>query len=1051
VVIRTPDRRVRVFVSSVVGEAGELAVERGVVARAISRLRLTPVLFEQGARPYPPQELYRAYLAQSDVFVGLYWRRYGRVEPGRAVSGLEEELRLAAGLPRLLYVKTPAPGREPRLAELLDRLKQQATASYRYFRTPAELGRLVGEDLATLLSERFTAGARGPGPGSLAPRPPVRAGLPTGTVTFLFTDIEGSTRLLQELGDGYGAVRDAQAAIVRRAVAQAGGVEVSTEGDSFFVAFASPLAAVRAAVAAQRGLAAHDWPPGRPLRVRMGLHTGEGVLGGDDYVGLDVHRAARIAAAGHGGQVLVSAATRGLVAQALPEGVALRDLGRHRLRDLARPEHLYDLVIGGLRADFPPPRALGARPKGLPVQLTSLVGREAAIAEVTRLLDTSRLVTLSGPGGVGKTRLAVAVAERLGGRFAAGVGFVPLAGVTRPEQVLAGIARAVGADLAGTDFPLEALAERLGQDRWLLVLDNLEQVLEVAADLEELLARGPGVAVLATSRTVLGLGAEQVYPVAPLGLPADPATMPVAALLAAPAVALFVDRARAVRGGFALTQANAGAVVALCRRLEGLPLAIELAAARTRLLDPDAILDRLARSLDALGTGAVDLPERQHTLRATVDWSVGLLEEAERSLLETMAVFVGGWNLPAAAQVAGLDEDRALAVSEGLARHSLIQPDRTDLGPRLRMLETVRAFVAERLASRPDAAEIGRRHADHYRALAEQADRPLRGLDQDHWAEGLEAEAGNLAAAVEWYLANDREPLPHLFRVLWMYWGLRDHLGEARSWVDQLLPAADSLDPQAQAELLWTTVVTALEVVGDDAAAQAASQRLASLLEQIQDPYLHAVCQLAMAGISAVAGDFEGALRGELVSLEELRGQDEPYWTTVAVLSVGLVETAMGRRDDALGHLLEARALAGRFDHAGLSAWAQVQLGILALARGRPEEARTLLDEGLELSLATHSTRNVTLCLAAFAQLAFVEGDGERAALLAGAAEGLRQRVGLRAWPLQRQGEAQMVAQIRQALELDRFEQAFAAGARLNRREVVAAVRDPHGAGTAAS
>jgi tetratricopeptide (TPR) repeat protein len=446
------------------------------------------------------------------------------------------------------------------------------------------------------------------------------------------------------------------------------------------------------------------------------------------------------------------------------------------------------------------------------------------------------------------------------------------------------------------------------------------------------------------------------------------------------------------------------------------------------------------------------LPERQHTLRATVEWSVGLLEDDERSLLETMAVFVGGWTAEAGAQVAELDEDRALEVSEALERHSLIQLDRTGLGPRLRMLETVRGFVAERLQARPDVAEIGRRHADYYRTLTERADRPLRGLDQDHRAEALEAEAGNLAAAVEWYLANDRGPLPRLFRVLWMYWGLRDHLGEARAWIDQLLPTADSLDPQAEAELLWTTVVTALEVVGDDVATlTTTSQRLAALLERIQDPYLHAVSQLAMAGVAAVVGDFDGALRGELVSLEELRGQDEPYWRTVAVLTAGLVETAMGRHDDALGHLREARDLAARFDHAGLSAWAQVQLGILALVRGRLEEARALLDEGLELSLATHSTRNLTLCLTALAQLAFVEGDGERAALLTGAAEGLRQRVGLRAWPLQQQGEAQMVVQFRQALDADRFDQVFAAGTQLNRREVIAAVRDWRGAGTATS
>ena len=876
------------------------------------------------------------------------------------------------------------------------------------------------------------------------------AALPTGTVTFLFTDIEGSTRLLQELGDRYAAVRDEHAAIVRRAVAEAGGVEVSTEGDSFFVAFPSPLAAVRAAVATQRGLAAHDWPPGRPVRVRMGLHTGEGVLGGDNYVGLDVHRAARIAGAAHGGQVLVSDATRALVDHGLPDGASLRDLGEHRLKDIALPERLHDLVIEGLRADFPPPRTLDARRDNLPVQLTSLVGRNEEIAEVRRLLDRTRLVTLSGPGGVGKTRLAVAVAERLRDRFAAGTVFVPLAAVTRPELALAGIARAVGADLAGTRAPLEALAEQLGDDRWLLVLDNLEQVIDVAGDLDELLARCPGVAILATSRTVLGLGAEREYPVAPLLLPANPAGDPVEALLSAPAVALFVERARAVRHDFALTQRNAWAVVELCRRLEGLPLAIELAAARTRLLDPDAILGRLAGSLDALGTGAVDLPERQRTLRATVDWSVGLLDEAERSLLEVAAIFVDGWTLQAAAQVAGLDEDRALELSEALARHSLIYLDRTELGSRLRMLGTVREFVAERLGARPDLAEIGRRHAEYYRALAEQADRPLRGVGYGEWLERLEAEAGNLAAAVGWYLAHDPTPLPHLFRVLWLFWSARDHLGEARAWVDQLLPAADALDPQARAELAWTALVTADEV-GDDQAVLAARQRLGPLLAGIDDPFLQAVSELAMAWTAPVVGDLDGALRGALASLEQLRGQDEPFWTALALGTAGLVETTVGRHDDAQRHLREARDLGKRFDYAWLAAWSRVLLGTLAVVRGRLEEARALLDEALELSLAAHSTRSVTLCLAAFAQLAFVEGDGERAALLAGAAEGLRRRVGLRSLVVLRQGEAELVAQVGQALGADRFEEVFAAGARLTQQEAVAAVRDRRGAGAAAS
>jgi predicted ATPase len=874
VVIRTPDRRLRVFVSSTVGELGELADERQAVSRAISTLRLTPVMFELGARPYPPRGLYRAYLAQSDVFIGLYWQRYGRTGAGMEISGLEEEFELARALPRLLYVKTPAPDREPRLAELLARIKREASDSYRYFRTPGELGRLVRDDLATLLSERFAA---------------------------------------------------------------------------------------------------------------------------------------------------------------------------------ARPSVADPVSV-------PPLSATPRRPRPLPVGTTSLVGREQAIDEVAGLLGRSdvRLVTLTGPGGIGKTRLAMAVGERLRGRFGAGTVFVSLAAVTQPELVVGGIARAVGAELAGTSSALEALVEHLGDGPWLLILDNLEQVVDAAGDLDALLARCPGVEILATSRTVLGLRAEREYPVAPLPLPADPAGVPLEELMASPAVALFVDRARAVRHDFALTQGNARAVVELCRRLEGLPLAIELAAARTRLLDPDALLRRLVTSLDALGVGAVDLPERQRTLRATVEWSVDLLDQAERSLLETVAVFVDGWTIEAAAQVAGVDEDRALELSEALARHSLVQLDRTDHGPRLRMLETVRAFVAERLGARRDVAEVQRRHADYYRALAERADRPLRGVGQklrgvgqNEWLNRLEAEAGNLAAAVGWYLANDHGPLPHLFRVLWLFWSLRDHMGEAPSWVDQLLPDADSLDSQARAELLWTAAVTATEV-GDDPAALAARQRLAPLLAGIQDPFLHAVSQLAMAWTSPVVGDLDGALRAASVSLEQLRGLDEPLWTAAALLTAGSVETAVGRHDDALRHLTEMRDLGERFDNAGLTAWSRAQLGTLALMRGRLEEARALLDEALASSLAAHSTRSVTLCLAAFARLAFVEGDPERAALVAGAAEGLRRRVGLGVWPTLR-GEAELVARVRQALGADRFDQVFAAGSRLTRREAVAAVRSRRGAGTRAS
>jgi len=428
-----------------------------------------------------------------------------------------------------------------------------------------------------------------------------------------------------------------------------------------------------------------------------------------------------------------------------------------------------------------------------------------------------------------------------------------------------------------------------------------------------------------------------------------------------------------------------------------------------------------------------------------VEWSVGLLEDAERSLLETMAVFADGWTVEAAGHVADLDEDRTLELSEALARHSLIYLDDTGLGSRSRMLETIRAFVAEQLAARPDIAGIQRRHANYYRALAGRADQPLRGDGQNQWLERLEAEAGNLAAAVLWYLDHDPSQLPHMFRVLWPFWSLRDHLAEARAWVDQLVPAADSLDPQAQAELMWTAAVTANQA-GDRAAALAASQRLAPLLAHIDDPYLRAVSGMAMGWASMIAGDADGAIQQVSVSLEELRGQDEPYWTVTAVLSVGSFQAIIGRDDDAVRHLSQARELADRFSYHWPATWSRVQLGTLHALRGRLDQARSLLDEALDLSLTTRSTSFVVLCLAAQARLAFGHSDFEQTALLEGAADGLRRRVGLRAWPMLRPTETEVMTKLRQVLGAHRLDQMFSAGSRLNQQQAVAAVQGRRGA-----
>jgi predicted ATPase len=605
--------------------------------------------------------------------------------------------------------------------------------------------------------------------------------------------------------------------------------------------------------------------------------------------------------------------------------------------------------------------------------------------------------------------------------------------------VLVSIASAVGADVARTQSPLDALVEHFGDTPVLLVLDNLERVVAAARDLEEVLTRCPGVKILATSRIALRLRGEREYPVPPLTLPSASGDLPVEQLASSPAIELFVDRARAVRPDFALTAENARALAEICRRLEGVPLAIELAAARTRLLDPDALLARLETSLDATGTGPIDLPERQRTLRATIEWSVGLLDEAERAMLSTLAVFVDGWTIEAARRIAELSEDRTLDLIEGLARQSLVRVDATAHEPRFRMLETVREFIAEQSATNPDLADVQRRHANFFRDLGERADRPLRGVGQPEWAERLEVEKANLGIAIRWFLAHDIEPLPHLFRVLWLFWAMRDHLIEVRSWIDELTPAVTSLDDHAQAELFWSAALTGVQL-GDDTAAVAAKGRLEPLLGGFDDPFLEAIAHLAMAWILPIVDDFEGALREASLSRDHLRDQDEPFWTAVAIDTLGELELAIGRLDDALPHLRQVRELSQQFDNAWLSvSWSQ--LGTLAIMQGRLEDARALLDDGLTMSLEVDSTVGVTLCLAAFARLAFVSGTPHRAAVTLGAAEGLRRRVGIRVWATLRRSEAELAKQIEQALGAHRFEEAFTTGSALSRREAVAMVR----------
>jgi predicted ATPase/class 3 adenylate cyclase len=573
------------------------------------------------------------------------------------------------------------------------------------------------------------------------------AELPTGTVTLLFTDIEGSTRLLERLGDRYVEVLGDHRCLLRTAFAESDGHEVGADGDAFFVAFSRARDAVAAAVAAQRALSEYRWPDDTRVQVRIGIHTGEPIKVADGYVGMDVHRAARISAAGHGGQVLVSQATQELLSQDLPSGVALRDLGEHRLKDLTHPQRLYQLVIPGLPADFPVLRTLGPRPLNLPLQLTSFVGREHELARLQELLDDPgcRLVTLVGPGGIGKTRLALEIAMARQGRSHGDVVFVSFVGTVpaRPEEgvdlIIANLASAVGVSLAVPRDPLELLAEQLATHRLLLVLDNLEQLGSATRVLAELLRRAPQVQVLATSRRRLGLAMEQLVEV--VGLPYPPSGVD-EDLESYGAVQLFQDRAQLARPDLP-TVTDAKGVAHLCRQLAGAPLGIELAARLARSASPTAIAARLASGLDLLATNAPDVERRHQSVRSVIDWSWQLLAEPERHVLARLSVLRGSFDLTAAEAIA----DATLPLMASLVDASLVEVGDDD---RYGMHEFLREYAAQCLASDPTDEQTTRwRHAERYAALLPD---PADALSEDETT--LDPEVENLRAATDWLIAH---------------------------------------------------------------------------------------------------------------------------------------------------------------------------------------------------------------------------------------------------------------------------------------------------------
>jgi predicted ATPase len=810
--------------------------------------------------------------------------------------------------------------------------------------------------------------------------------LPSGTVTFVFTDVEGSTRLLHELGpEAYADALAEHRRVLREAFRRNGGVEVDTQGDSFFVAFSTAPEAVAATREAQKALAVG------PIRTRMGLHTGVPLVTAEGYVGADVHRAARIAAAGHGGQVLLSAATAALVDQN-----GLRDLGEHRLKDLSAPERLYQ--IGGL--EFP--RLNSLYQTNLPVQSSPLVGREPELAEVTSLIrHGTRLLTLTGAGGSGKTRLALHAGAALADDFPDGVWFVPLAPLADPSLVGPTVASVVGAT--------DDLRAHLRDKRLLLVVDNFEHLLDAAVDLDAALAEAPGVCALVTSRERLHLSTEHEYAVP---------TLPVG-----DAAVLFVERARRFEPRVEL----ADDVFELARSLDGLPLAIELAAARIKVLTVAQIRERLERNIDLLTGGDRDLPERQRTLRATIEWSYELLDERAQAAFAALSVFPATFAIDAAEAVVGVSVDLlASLVDKSLLRHAA--------GGRFFMLATIREFARGRLESegQPRAAQAA--HAAHYLEFAA-LHRAETDADVKEWLDRFELEHDNFRAALSWYAATaDAEHELALAEALARFWVAHGHLFEARRRLEHAVAGGEAMLLRARALRILATIAYRQR---DFATAADSIAKSAELHERLGDD--HGLARsLATRGNIAVA-------RGDTAAAKVDYAAAEPIFRRVgdahgiAISASNLAYVALLDGDQAALDLCQASVRATRDARGTVSeAVALLNLAFAHVQRSEADAATAAAASAADLAAPLGHKQSLYLCVEAFAAVAALRGEGEKAARLFAAAEAARAEVGDALDPFEARIRHEAVAAARALISDDAFDSAFRTGSELTTEEAIA-------------
>jgi len=902
------------------------------------------------------------------------------------------------------------------------------------------------------------------------------------TFTFLFTDIEDSTALVRRLGEGlYAQLLADHHSLIRSGLAAHDGQEVDTQGDAFFAVFSSPRACVAAVIEMQRALEAHSWPGGEHVRVRMGVHTGEASRTATGLVGLDVHRAARVAAVGYGGQVLLSEAAAALVRDFLPAGAGLADLGVHRLKDLGRPERIFQLQAAGLQAGFPPLRSLGspALANNLPAQVTTFIGRERELSEVRALVASSRLVTLTGAGGCGKTRLGLQLAAGLLDGSGDGVWLVELAAVLDEDAVAPAICRALGIAAQPGRPVLETLLDALALQDVLIVLDNCEHLIGACAKAADAIVRRcPRVRLVATSREPLGIGGEAVYRVPPLSLP-GPGESALAAAGSSDAVALFVDRARAQGTGLVVDEATAPLVVSICARLDGLPLAIELAAARLRSLSLRGLADRLDQRFSLLTGGSRTALARQQTLRATVDWSYSLLHGAERSLLRRLSVFAEGFDLDAAEAVCsfgdlGLSDVAGLLGS--LVDKSLVVAEPAGEALRYRLLETIRQFAAERLVGAGgEATAVAAAHCAHYLSVAETAAPHLTGPGQGSWLARLDTDQANLRRAAE-HAAGRADGTAQVLRLgvaLRRYWMARSRDEEALAL---LTPALDRPEARADPELFGAALVTAAIAAryADVTAALRLGDQAVKVARQLGTGRLLIESLAALGFAYYFAGQPERGLPPGREAVERARqlGDDVllgaslmeylhcyalmdpahagPLFTEAIActlrsgdhLVAGFLLTNASVHALRAGDIPAARAYLQQAAQAtqtigGNDLHQSINMGWVLRQDHDPDGARSSFETALRLSRRSGDRADVAYASLGLACLAADEGDWPRAAMLHGVAQAFLDRTGLPWEELEARYRRDSLEQVRAHLGQDQLEQAHAASMALSFGEVL--------------